>query len=664
MNDNNDDDEDNNRKPAAVPSINDDGNGGQRRSNTNLSGRLEGSETNYFVYSNETNRRDIPSEDKLTHLRVDSSVQEIPDELFKFCFVLKAVQLPDTLSRIGRRAFSRCLNLRSVRFFSTKSTPSFSSTTIHLEDRSVVFPNTIKSLVVEDRAFESCDSLQRVTIGSLSTKFGKECFSDCKSLRNVELPEGLQDIGPHLLMTCHLLVTVKIPSSVITISERAFENCSSLAFMSLPHGLQSIGYRSFSKCCSLERLDIPSTVSTIGKEAFESCTCLACLNLCQGLESIGESSFSNCRSLETLDIPSTVSTIGRAAFSDCFNLKHVKLSTNLEILSSYLFTGCKSLGYVNIPSSVIEVQEFAFLGCITLSHMRIPTSVTRIGQNAFYECYRLISLEIPASSSRDIFDNHLCLSTTPLVNLVIPSSEHCEIERFWWERSKFASFVDGGEDLMSSLKNRFDDSPLHKLCYYQSYHPLAETMKKLRNILDANPSAGTSKVDRFGMTSLHVLALAQSPNLSMLLALINGGHPRDSIIRIRDYFGATPMNYLCMNRILESSWVIKSLFQHMLGRTPWIDQWKFDVLGALDKALTMDWSSRVREVGLVSFKFAKFERMEVLSQIELFLWRIKIDDVGSMEGSDRQSFRFSSGVSIVVPNVLGFLDKVKVEDFY
>eukprot|EP00980_Cylindrotheca_fusiformis_P010695 scaffold2398_cov59-Cylindrotheca_fusiformis.AAC.1 len=41
----------------------------------------------WFVYTSETKNADIPKE-TLTHLRVDSAVRAIPDEVFLFCEAL------------------------------------------------------------------------------------------------------------------------------------------------------------------------------------------------------------------------------------------------------------------------------------------------------------------------------------------------------------------------------------------------------------------------------------------------------------------------------------------------------------------------------------------------------------------------------------------------
>ena len=36
------------------------------------------------------------------------------------------------------------------------------------------------------------------------------------------------------------------------------------------------------------------------------------------------------------------------------------------------------------------------------------------------------------------------------------------------------------DDFISSLKARFDGLPIHKACYYQSYHPIEATIENLK----------------------------------------------------------------------------------------------------------------------------------------------------------------------------------------
>eukprot|EP00980_Cylindrotheca_fusiformis_P027308 scaffold19856_cov54-Cylindrotheca_fusiformis.AAC.1 len=180
--------------------------------------------------------------------------------------------------------------------------------------------------------------------------------------------------------------------------------------------------------------------------------------------------------------------------------------------------------------------------------------------------------------------------------------------------------------------------------------------------MEDDPLAATTQVDEFGMTPLHILSLSQTPNLSMLLALMNGGHP-DHIIFGKDSFGSTPMDYLCLNKMPNSAKVIRSLLLKRVDSLG-LDRWKLDAMQAVDNALAVDRASRRREVGVAYFQLANYERKEALSLVEMYLWSVKIDEVNSQDhGADRQSCRINSGATVVIPHVLPFLGKLEFEDY-
>jgi hypothetical protein len=110
------------------------------------------------------------------------------------------------------------------------------------------------------------------------------------------------------------------------------------------------------------------------------------------------------------------------------------------------------------------------------------------------------------------------------------------------------------------------------------------------------------------------------------------------------------------------------------------------MVAAMDEALAVEWASRRREIRLLYFKLATYERLESVSLLELALWQVKIDsckalydtdhergeecrskrprlDKSHLDGVDRQSCRINSGADVVISNVLPFLDKVCREDY-
>eukprot|EP00980_Cylindrotheca_fusiformis_P022258 scaffold9158_cov72-Cylindrotheca_fusiformis.AAC.6 len=161
--------------------------------------------------------------------------------------------------------------------------------------------------------------------------------------------------------------------------------------------------------------------------------------------------------------------------------------------------------------------------------------------------------------------------------------------------------------------------------------------------MDDDPLAATNQTDEFGMTPLHLLSLSQTTNLNMLLAVMNAGKA-DHLVLSRDSFGSTPLDYLCLNRMPNSTEVIRRVlhtrFDYLFRRS-----WKPDMLHAIDEAWAVDFSTKRTEIVSIYLKLANYERKVVLSLLELRLWE-------------------NHGATVVIPNVLPFLDTFDVEDYF
>ena len=143
-----------------------------------------------FHYTGQ-DRYEIPR--NITHLIIDSSVREIPDETFQVgefafdqCVSLKFVTCPSTLREIHISAFSHCRSL------------------------SQVFLNE-GLRVIGNYAFGDCTSLKTLRIPSTVIQLGEYVFSECTSLMSVE---GLQRIGVGAFWGSVELRNVAFPSTV------------------------------------------------------------------------------------------------------------------------------------------------------------------------------------------------------------------------------------------------------------------------------------------------------------------------------------------------------------------------------------------------------------------------------------------------------------------
>ena len=149
-------------------------------------------------------------------VRLPSMLASIGEKAFVGCSRLKSVTIPKHLKAIGKDAFEKCPGLewfavdRENRHFSTDS-----QGILYSEDKKrlikapcgvsgeIWIPLEVTS--IEDKAFEGCSELSRVSMGPGVSSIGDWAFSKCFHLRSVALSDGLVAIGngnlPRMLRT-------------------------------------------------------------------------------------------------------------------------------------------------------------------------------------------------------------------------------------------------------------------------------------------------------------------------------------------------------------------------------------------------------------------------------------------------------------------------------
>ena len=353
----------------------------------------------------------------------------------KFAFAwsssLTGIELPDSVTSIGDRAFNSC-----------------SASSIEL-------PDSVTSMGVNP--FADCRSLKNIQVspeqpvfavidGVLFNKAEKSliCYPAGKQEEAYEVPQGIQQIKSVAFEGCSSLTTIKLPDSVTSIGNVAFSKCSSLTSIELPDSVTSIGKYAFYGCSALTSIELPDSVTSMGSNPFKGCGRLKNIQvspkqpvfavidgvlfnkeekslICypagkqeeayevpQGIQQIKSVAFEGCSSLTTIKLPDSVTSIEDEAFYGCSALTSIELPDSVTSIGKYAFYGCSALTSIELPDSVTSIGESAFSGCSTLTGIELPDSVTSIGDRAFEGCSNLtITVQRDSYAARYAKDNNL-----------------------------------------------------------------------------------------------------------------------------------------------------------------------------------------------------------------------------------------------------------------
>lgn len=204
-----------------------------------------------------------------------SGVTLIPNSQFADWVLLSSIILPESVEKIGDRAFYRCENLQSV-----------------------VMGNSVKSINIS--AFYECKKLMSIKIPDSVQTLGSCVFRGCTSLRLANLPDGIETINAELFYGCKLLTNISIPETVETIKACAFLGCEQITEMRLPNSIELIEYDSFADCKGLKYVVLPNSLERLEKEVFLGCESLEKITIPESVKSFGNGVFYGCASLSSI----------------------------------------------------------------------------------------------------------------------------------------------------------------------------------------------------------------------------------------------------------------------------------------------------------------------------------------------------------------------------
>ena len=226
-------------------------------------------------------------------------------------------------------------------------------------------------LIVDDEVVKYIGTKNVTQVPDFITRIGENAFSN-RDIEKVILPPRLRLIGKNAFSWCEKLKEIELPDSLQMIDDGAFSNCSSLEKVKLSADLKFIGANAFRACSAVKEFELPEGVHTISRRAFDFCVSLEKINLPNGILRLAEGVFSHCENLRKIVLPENLTVISPWTFADCYELREINFPKGLQEIGEVAFLNCRSLVAFDLPKSLKTLGRQAFVGCTALHLVNAP----------------------------------------------------------------------------------------------------------------------------------------------------------------------------------------------------------------------------------------------------------------------------------------------------
>ena len=339
---------------------------------------------------------DVPwfdSRESIKEVKIEEGVTNIGDFAFTYGTNIESVDLPGTITKIGRNAFYDCEKLASFVLQENVTNVGYGA----------FYYSGITESVYNKHIF---------------------AYMPGSNLEEYIIPEGIEIIAAGAFIGS--ISSITLPSTLLDIRDRAFYNCSIETIICKAIAPPSLGNSVFYS------VDIPVYVLAESLEAYKAAdqwkelkyilpigaecivasgTCgaegdnLTWSLSCDGVLTISGTGamanfaetkaipwYNNRKSIESVVLRDGVTNIGDMAFFDC-SILAIEIPNSVTSIGQQAFPYCPLMS-IDIPNSVTKIGYDAFRQCNLLTSVTIPSSVTSIGDNAFGDCANLYSIYV------------------------------------------------------------------------------------------------------------------------------------------------------------------------------------------------------------------------------------------------------------------------------
>ena len=316
-------------------------------------------------------------------ITIPDSVTSISDYAFNDCTSLTSVTIPDSVTSIDDWTFSSCTSLTSIEVSGNNKNYSSADGVLFNKDKSelitypagktdseYVIPNSVTR--IGRYAFSGCKSLTSITIPDSVTSIGDSAFDGCTSLTDVTIPNSVTSIGDCAFEDCYFTYENFVNNSNVELddsSKPTIVDTDTGGFCIKDNELVNMR-----PTYAIGEITIPNSVTSIDSSAFYGCSSLTSVTMSNSVTSIGNPAFENCTSLTSIEVSDNNGNYS--------SVDGVLFNKDKSELITYP-AGKTDSEYV-IPNSVISIGDSAFENCTNLASITIGNGVTSIGRSAFY----------------------------------------------------------------------------------------------------------------------------------------------------------------------------------------------------------------------------------------------------------------------------------------
>lgn len=314
----------------------------------------------------------------LTTVNFSNSLKEIGDNAFNECTGLQTIQLPTSLTTIGKYAFSES-GLKSI-----------------------TIPEGITSIGYN--AFGNCADLKHVTYNAtacVQPKSASYQWFKGSPLSSYTLGSKITTVPAYFMFEQEGIKTVDLPAHITGIGANAFSGCNSITSLTIDERITNIDANAFANCASLKTVNFNAVNCTTplsqGNAIFYGSP-IENINIGDNVEYIPNAFLYKQRKLYSLTIPEKVKSMGRYPFNFCENLRVVNFNAiNCESPASgnYRWFDDTHLYELNIGDKVESIPNYLVYNQDSLQNFSIPESAKRIGDYAYYSCAQMKSIALP-----------------------------------------------------------------------------------------------------------------------------------------------------------------------------------------------------------------------------------------------------------------------------